>query len=303
MAGIFVDSSNGGVGASGAANSFEPHNTPTCPPLFYPNTCGSRVTSDWLNAILSEIGQAIDNAGLTIKCGRTDNLNRAIMTHALTRGWCGESRAAAEAQKGAALVPGEYYLNTSAGAVYVIDAANTEWVLPNQPSSFLCCGTGDIWANCGGTWSLLNAGETSSGPILATDVTVDDCPGPVDAGDLQTALCALSSAVMTPTPLYETPWFSLNTRSYSAAHGLSFTPRHIEPIIKCVSANAGYSAGTILNFTMLHHANGYACAIGADATNVFFNNEGGSPSTAPPGGGTYATIDKTKWQMKLIVWG
>jgi len=199
MAGIFVEASDGGVGPSGASNAFTPHNAPSCTPLFYPNTCGARVTSDWLNAILSEIGQAVDNAGLTINCGVTDNLNRAMMTHALTRGWCGTSRADAETQKGGALVTGEFYLNTSTGVVYVIDVTNTEWALPNQPSSFLCCATGSLWANCGGTWTEVIGGVT--GTIPATDVDVTACAdGPINADtDLQSAICALSSSIAAPS--------------------------------------------------------------------------------------------------------
>ena len=193
MPSIFVSETVGGVRHDAATNGFVPHNATGCPPLFFPDGGCARIEASWLNTLISEIGQAVDGAGLALNCGRTDNLNKAIMTHALTRGWCGESRAAAEAQKGAALVPGEFYLNTDTGTVYLIDADNAEWALPNQPSSFLCCGTGDLWANCGGEWRIVNAHSPEA--IPAANITVADCPGPIEAGDLQTALCSISSAI------------------------------------------------------------------------------------------------------------
>jgi len=194
MSGIFPESTDGGVGPAGALNSYTPHNTPTCTPLFFPNTCNGVVRGALLNALTSEIGVAVDNAGATYDCSAVDNLSRAIMLHGQTVGYCGDNRATAETQKGDALVPGDFWLNTTESVVYFVDATNTDWPLPNQPSSFLCA-NGTLWARHGNTYNPVIG--SVEGAIPATDINVTACPsGPVNLGmSVQDAICLLSQRI------------------------------------------------------------------------------------------------------------
>lgn len=77
MAGIFPE---GGVVASQTINADQDAVTvmPQCPPLFYSSRCISRFDPFAMNAVISEIVNAVNCAGLAYDCRRLDNLCLAI---------------------------------------------------------------------------------------------------------------------------------------------------------------------------------------------------------------------------------
>lgn len=155
MTGIFVDQAMGGAAAATAENAYDPHNAPNCSALYFPKGCGVPVSSSQMNAWISELSCAVDSLGIAWDCGSTCNLAKAVMARASVSGYCGDDRAAAEAQKGSAMAPGDYWLDTDDGVVYYVDAASADIAMSPQPSVFYCCKTGAQWARCGAGWNHL----------------------------------------------------------------------------------------------------------------------------------------------------
>lgn len=82
MSGIFPSA---GVGATNATNSVPGANVSSgCSALWYPPRCNPRFDPAQANAVISEIVNAVNCAGLAYDCSRLDNLCRALRIPCLT---------------------------------------------------------------------------------------------------------------------------------------------------------------------------------------------------------------------------
>ena len=80
MAGIFLD--NGSApSATVNAQSFDATQYETgCEPLYYRQNCNPRLNVKSMNALISEVANAITGLGAVYDCSRLDNLSTALQT-------------------------------------------------------------------------------------------------------------------------------------------------------------------------------------------------------------------------------
>lgn len=170
---IFLDIPGGGVAPGATTNAYDPHNAPTCSPLYYPDSgCDVQIRNAWLNSIISELACAVDSTGAQMRCNSLCNLSGALLRTGTLSGYCGQDEAAAAAQKGAALAAGDYWLNTTTGVVSYVDGDGASVAIDGL-AVFVCCKTGRIYTRCGdGMVHLPGSGEIANfrlEGICATD--------------------------------------------------------------------------------------------------------------------------------------